>query len=311
MANYLVTGGAGFIGSHLVETLMKRGDTVKILDNLSTGKKENLHPDAEFIKADISRLDEIIPHFKNIDGVFHVAALPRVQASIENPIECNASNIDGTLNVIWAAKEAGVKRIVYSASSSAYGDSEKLPLTEDMKPSPISPYALQKYVGEEYMKLAAMFWGIETVSLRYFNVFGPNMASEGAYVTVIAIFNRQKINNQSLTPTGDGEQTRDFTFVDDVIRANLLAMASSKVGRGEVINIGNSDNRSVNYIAKVIGGPVKNVAARVEPRNTLADTSKAKKLIDWQPQVTFDDGLKRTIDWYQQNKEKFIDLKKQ
>lgn len=311
MANYLVTGGAGFIGSHLVTALVKRNDKVRIIDNLSTGKKESLHPEAEFVETDIRQLDKIKPIFKGVDGVFHVAALPRVQASIENPLACNASNIDGTLNVIWAAKEAGVKRIVYSASSSAYGDSAKLPLTEDMMPNPISPYALQKYVGEEYMKLAAMFWGLETVSLRYFNVFGPNMASEGAYVTVIAIFNRQKLNNQPLTPTGDGEQTRDFTYVDDVVRANLLAMSSTNVGKGEVINIGNSDNRSVNYIAQVIGGPVNKIAARVEPRNTQADTAKAKKLLGWQPQTTFDEGLKRTIGWYQQNKDIFIEKGKQ
>ncbi|MDD5342140.1 MAG: NAD-dependent epimerase/dehydratase family protein [Patescibacteria group bacterium] len=306
---FLVTGGAGFIGSHLVETLIKQGNQVRILDNLSTGKRKNLHPKAEFIEADIRNLDQTRPAFVGIDGVFHVAALPRVQASIANPLECNGSNIDGTLNVIWAAKEAGVKKIVYSASSSAYGDSKELPLKETMKSDPISPYALQKYVGEVYMKLAAMFWGLETVSLRYFNVFGPNMAAEGAYVTVIAIFNRQKLNNQPLTATGDGEQTRDFTYVDDVIRANLLAMASTKVGQGEVINIGNSDNRSVNYIAKVIGGPVEHIAARVEPRNTLADTSKAKELIGWQPQVSFDEGLKRTIKWYQDNANEFITRK--
>ncbi|MFA6197901.1 MAG: SDR family oxidoreductase [Patescibacteria group bacterium] len=302
----LVTGGAGFIGSHLVKALVERGDTVRILDNLSTGKRSNLHPEAEFIEADITNLEQIKPAFKEIEGVFHVAALPRVQASIENPIGCNGSNIDGTLNVIWAAKEAGVKRIVYSASSSAYGDSPVMPLKETMKPEPISPYALQKYVGEEYMKLAAMFWGLETVSLRYFNVFGPNMASEGAYVTVIAIFNRQKLNNQPLTPTGDGEQTRDFTFVGDVVRANMLAMESRKVGQGEVINVGNSDNRSVNYIASVVGGPIQHIAARIEPRNSLADTTKAKELLGWQPQTSFDAGLEQTIKWYKDNSEQFI-----
>lgn len=302
----LVTGGAGFVGAYLVEALIQRGDKVRIIDNLSTGKRENLHPQAEFIEADITNLEQIKPAFRGIEGVFHVAALPRVQASIDNPLNCNASNIDGTLNVIWAAKEAGAKRIVYSASSSAYGDSKVLPLVETMKPNPISPYALQKYVGEEYMKLAAMFWGLETVSLRYFNVFGPKMATEGAYLTVIAIFNKQKINGQPLTPTGDGEQTRDFTFINDIIRANLLAMSSDKVGQGEVINIGNSDNRSVNYIASVVGGPVQHVAARIEPRNSLADTTKAKELLGWQPQTSFDDGLRQTIEWYQANAEHFI-----
>lgn len=304
---YLVTGGAGFIGSHLVAALISEGHSVRVLDNLSTGRRENLHADAEFVEADIRTLESIEGAFAGIDGVFHLAALPRVQASIENPLECNAANIDGTLNVIWAAKQAGVQRIVYSASSSAYGDSSELPLREDMKVDPISPYALQKYVGEEYMKLAAMFWGIETVCLRYFNVFGPNMASEGAYVTVIAIFNRQKLNKQPLTPTGDGEQTRDFTYVDDVVRANILAMQSKKVGKGEVMNIGNGDNRSVNAIAKAIGGPLEYLPARVEPRNTLADTSKAKELIAWQPQVSFDDGLQRTIAWYEEHASRFTE----
>ncbi|MDP3964092.1 MAG: NAD-dependent epimerase/dehydratase family protein [bacterium] len=306
MAKYLVTGGAGFIGSHLTRELISQGHSVRIIDNLSTGNRERLHPDAEFVEADICDREKITPLFQGIDGIFHVAALPRVQVSIENPLETHEANINGTLNVIWAAKEAGVKRIVYSASSSAYGDSDVLPLVETMKPDPISPYALQKYVGEEYMKLAAMFWGIETVSLRYFNVFGPDMASEGAYVTVIAIFNRQKLNNQPLTPTGDGEQTRDFTFVDDVVRANMLAMKSEKVGKGEVMNIGNSDNKSVNYIAKFIGGPVQHIDPRVEPKNTLANTGKAKKLIGWQPEVDFDEGLRSTIKWYEENKDKFI-----
>lgn len=303
----LVTGGAGFIGSHLTRALIERGDQVTVVDNLSTGKQSNIHPQANFIKADIRDLDAIKPAFTDVEGVFHVAALPRVQVSIENPLETNEVNINGTLNVLMASREAKVKRLVYSASSSAYGDSSVLPLIEDMKPAPISPYALQKYVGEEYMKLAAMFWGLATVSLRYFNVFGPNMASEGAYVNVIAIFNRQTINNQPLTITGDGQQTRDFTYVDDVVRANLLAMASSKVGRGEVMNIGNSDNQSVNQIAAVIGGPTVNIPARVEPHDTLADTSKAKELIGWQPQISFSEGLQKTINWYQAHANDYLE----
>lgn len=304
---FLVTGGAGFIGSHVVAALIERGDTVRIIDNLSTGKKENLHPKAEFVNADIRHLEEIKPFFKGIDGVFHLAALPRVQVSIANPSETNDINITGTLNVLLAARDAKVKRLVYSASSSAYGDPVSLPLKEDMKPNPKSPYGLQKYVGEEYAKLASMFWSIETVSLKYFNVFGPNMASEGAYVTVIAIFNRQKVNHKPLTITGDGTQTRDFTFIDDIVRANILAMTSKKVGHGEVINIGNGDNHSVNEVAELVGGETTHIPARVEPHDTLADNSKARDLIGWQPMVTFNEGMRRTIEWYQKNKERFIE----
>lgn len=306
MAKYLVTGGAGFIGSHLVASLIGRGDTVRIIDNLSTGKKENLHPQAEFIKADIRNLEEIKPAFAGMDGVFHVAALPRVQVSIENPTETNDINITGTLNVLLVARGAKVKRLVYSASSSAYGDPISLPLKEEMKPNPKSPYGLQKYVGEEYCKLASLFWNIETVSLRYFNVFGQRMASEGVYVTVIAIFNRQRLNNEPLTITGDGTQTRDFTYIDDVVRANLLAMASQKVGQGEVINIGNGDNHSVNEVAQIIGGPTVNIPARVEPHDTLADNTRAKELLGWQPQTSFSEGMKKTISWYQERAHEFI-----
>lgn len=300
MANkrYLVTGGAGFIGSHLVRALIERGDAVRVLDNLSTGQRDRIHPQAEFIQADIRRLDEITPYFIGFDGVFHIAALPRVQVSIENPLETNETNITGTLNVILAARSAGVQKIVYAASSSAYGDPISLPVREDMKPNPKSPYGLQKFVGEEYMRLAALFWGLKTVSLRYFNVFGPGMATQGAYVTVISVFNRQKRAGQPMTIAGDGKQTRDFTFIDDNIRANLLAMDSEKVGKGEVINIGAGDNHSVNEIAEYIGGPAIHVEPRIEPHDTLADNSKALKLLGWSPVMPFFEGLKRTNAWF-------------
>src|SRR3989338_5153413 len=234
--NYLITGGAGFIGSHIVEALLKRGDRVRVLDNFATSKRDNIPAGAELFEASITEQDAIAPAFKGVDGVFHTAALPRVQFSIEHPRESNDANINGTLNVILAARDAGVKRIIYSATSSAYGDQPILPLQEDMRPAPKSPYGLQKYVGEEYLKLARMFWNIETVSLRYFNVYGPRLAFEGAYVTAIAVFLKQRAASEPLTITGDGEQTRDFTYIDDVVRANILAMESSKVGQGEVIN---------------------------------------------------------------------------
>lgn len=292
MKKYLVTGGAGFIGSNLVDALINQGDSVVIIDNLSTGKRENINPQATFIQADIRNLDEIKPHFKNIDGVFHVAALPRVQLSIEQPIETNEINVTGTLNVLWAAKEAKVKRVVYSASSSAYGNSEVLPLHEEMKPMAMSPYGLQKYIGEEYCRIFSLLYGLETVNLRYFNAYGPRMASEGAYLTVIKNFLMQKNRGEKMTITGDGEQTRDFTHVYDIVRANISAMTSEKVGQGESINIGSGKNHSVNKIAELIGGPSLHIDPRIEPKHTLADISKAKELLNWAPQEELETAIK-------------------
>ena len=261
---------------------------------LQKGEKEGV----ELFEASITDPDAIVPAFEGVDGVFHTAALARVQLSIDKPQETNEVNITGTLNVILAAKEAGVKRIVYSASSSAYGDQPTLPLTEDMKPNPSSPYGLQKYVGEEYCKVASEVWGVETVSLRYFNVYGPRLTFEGAYVTVIAVFLQQRAQGLLLTITGDGTQTRDFTYIDDVVRANLLAMENQSVGKGEVINIGAGRNKSVNEVAAYFKHPIKYIAPRVEPHDTLADISRAKDLLSWQPQVLFEEGLKRTIEWF-------------
>ncbi len=292
---YLVTGGAGFIGSNLVDALIKAGHNVTVIDNFATGKKENLNPKAKFFEADIRNLAQISPHFKNIDGVFHVAALPRVQPSIADPITPNETNITGTLNVLWAAKNAGVKRVVYSSSSSAYGDSQELPLKETLRPNPMSPYALQKYVGEEYSRLFSRLYGIETVSLRYFNVYGPRMISSGAYVTAIKIFLSQKKAGEPLTIVGDGEQTRDFTNVADVVRANMLSIKSAQVGRGEVINIGPGKIYSINQIAKIIGGKVIHLPPRVEPRHTLADNSLAKKLLRWKPQEDLPTTIKKMV----------------
>ena len=296
---FLVTGGAGFIGSHIVEALLKRGDRVRVLDNFSTGKRENLIAGAEVFEADIRDPQAIAPAFTGVDGVFHLAALPRVQLSIEQPRETHDANINGTLNVLLAAKEAGVKRVVYSASSSAYGDQDMLPLHEDMRPNPKSPYGLQKYVGEHYARLASLFWGVETVSLRYFNAYGPRMAFGGAYVTVISVFLQQKAKGEALTITGDGTQTRDFTYVGDIVRANLMAMESVRVGKGEVMNIGAGSNHSVTEVAAMIGSLVVHIAPRVEPHDTLADIRLAKELLGWGPQTQFEDGLKETIDWFE------------
>ncbi len=291
MKKYIVTGGAGFIGSNLVDALVDAGHEVYVIDNLSGGKKENINPKAIFHEADIRNLEQIKPLFKGIDGVFHLAALPRVQYSIEHPTETNEVNINGTQNILLVAKEVGVKRIVYSASSAAYGEKVVMPLVETMLPEPKSPYGLQKYVGEHLMRLWSEIFGIETVSLRYFNVYGPRHSSEGAYALVIARFLKQKKDGEKMTITGDGLQTRDFTHVRDVVRANILAMESQNVGKGEVMNIGGGKSFSVLEIAKMIGGEYEFVPPRIEPRNTLADTTLAKKLLGWEPKEDFEKAL--------------------
>jgi len=294
----LVTGGAGFIGSNLTDELIKQGYEVTVLDNLSTGKKENINLQAKFVEADITNLEQIKPAFIGVDYVFHCAALPRVQLSIEDPINTHNININGTLNVLLASREAGVKRLVYSASSSAYGNAIALPLKEGMLPQPLSPYGLQKYVGEHYARLFSLFYNLETVSLRYFNVYGPRMAFSGAYTTVISVFLQQKKAGQNLTITGDGTQTRDFTYVGDVVAANIAAATSDQVGHGEVINIGAGNNHTVNEVATYISDKVEHIAPRIEPHDTLADNSSARQLLGWQPQMGFAAGIKKTIDWF-------------
>lgn len=289
---YLVTGGAGFVGSNLVDALLAAGHSVRIIDNLSTGKRENVNPRADFHELDLSDFEAIKLHFVGIDGVFHVAALPRIPRSIEAPQETHQANVVGTLNVLVAARDAKVKRVVYSASSSAYGNQSKLPVTEDMTPEPLNPYALQKLTGEYYAKLFWNLYGLETVSLRYFNVYGPRMSSDGAYATVIGIFLRQRNAGEPLTITGDGGQTRDFTHVHDVVRANVAAMTRTKVGHGEIINVGGGQNRSVNEVAKLIGGNVSHIDARPgEIKHNRADITLAGKLLGWKPEVDFLAGV--------------------
>ena len=288
---YLVTGGAGFIGSNLVDKLIEQGHDVNILDNLSTGKKENINKNANFFEADITDKNLKSEIFDNVDTVFHTAALARVQPSIEDPITYNNVNINGTLNLLKIANDCGVRRFVYSASSSALGDTTKLPQTESDPTDPISPYAVQKLVGEIYCKMFSEVYDIETVSLRYFNVYGERMSLEGAYCLVMGIFAKQRLDGKPMTINGHGEQRRDFTYVGDVVNANILASKSDKVGSGEVINIGNGDNRSVNQIADLFGGeriyrdPVK------EPFASLADNTKAKDLLGWEPTMEVEDWL--------------------
>ena len=291
MSKCLVTGGAGFIGSNLVDELIKQGEEVIIIDNLSTGKKEYVNAKADFHEVDIRNLKIIKPLFSGVDYVFHLAAFPRVQPSIEDPATANDINLNGTVNVLIAARDAKVKRVIYSASSSAYGDQTKMPLTEEMPTHPLSPYGLQKYVGELYCRLFTEIYGLPTVSLRYFNAYGKRQALEGAYCLVMGTFVRQRLNNEPMTITGDGKNRRDYTSVIDVVRANILASKSKKVGKGEVMNIGRGSNYSVNELAEMIGGPVKHIEARIEPKETLADNSLAKKLLGWEPTVNLPEWL--------------------
>ena len=287
----IVTGGAGFIGSNLVDALVERGFDVHIIDNLSGGKRENINKKAKFHLLDIVDLKSIKPIFKGADYVFHLAALPRVQYSIENPAITNKTNVEGTLNVLIASHEARVKKVIYSASSSAYGDQKIMPLKENMLASPKSPYGLQKYLGELYCRTWSQVYGLPTVSLRYFNVYGPRNNPDGAYALVIAKFLKQRIEGKPMTITGDGKQTRDFTNVKDVVMANILAMESDKVVGGEVMNIGAGKNQSIKQIADLIGGPIIYIPARLEPHDTLADNSLAIKFIGWKPTVNIEDGV--------------------
>lgn len=293
MARLMVTGGAGFIGSNLVDRLVSDGHEVIVLDNLSTGKRENINPKAKFVECDIGQYDDIGAHFAGVEAVFHAAALARIQPSIKNPLSANQTNITGTLNVLWAAKNAKVKKVIYSASSSAYGEqpSENFPLKEQLEAHPGSPYALQKLVGEMYCQLFGKLYSLPTVILRYFNVYGPRQITEGAYAAVVGIFLKQRAEGKSITITGDGTQRRDFTHIYDVVEANILAW-KKQVSLAEVFNIGRGKNYSINEVAELITGPIEYIPARPgEYPITLADNSKAKKLLGWEPKVSLEEGI--------------------
>ena len=292
MKKVIVTGGAGFIGSHIVDALIDAGYEVHIIDNMSAGKEENINPKAIFHKVDIRDKETLVSLFKDVKYVFHEAAMPRVQYSIENPIETHDINVNGLLNVLESCRLNNVKRLIFASSSSIYGEPDKLPTKEDMAINPMSPYAAHKYIGEVYLKLYSQIYGLETVCPRYFNVYGPRLDPEGSYPLVIGYFMKLLKQSKPLSITGDGEQTRDFVHVKDVARANLLAMKSDNVGKGEVINIGGGTRYSINYIAKLIGGQIEYIAPRIEPHDTEADISKARELLSWEPSVSLEEGIK-------------------
>ena len=291
---YVVVGGAGFIGSNIVDKLVEQNHEVVIIDNLSTGKMENVNPKASVEYIDICNVNEcsaMVEIMSGADALFLLAAKARVQPSIENPVEYEINNTIGTLNVLKCASDAGVRRVVYSASSSAYGNTEKLPSVESDPINPMSPYGAQKYYGEVMCKMFSEVYGLETVSLRYFNIYGERQNVGGAYAMVIGIFVDQLLNGKVMTINGDGEQRRDFTYVGDVVNANILASQSEKVGKGEVINIGNGDNRSINDIADMIGGERIHREPVIEPKETLADNSLAEELLGWKPTQNIEDWV--------------------
>jgi nucleoside-diphosphate-sugar epimerase len=300
MKKVIVTGGAGFIGSNLVDNLINSGVEVIILDDLSTGKSDNINPKATFLRIDISDMRPGSTLFKialdnaaGVDYIFHTAAKARVQPSIEDPVSFNKANVDGTLNMLCLAKELKVKRFIYSASSSAYGNATKFPTQEDHPTNPLSPYGLQKYIGEQYCKVFSEVYGLDTVSLRYFNVYGERMLLEGAYCLVLGIFAKQMLEGKPLTITNDGNQRRDFTYVGDIVQANILAATHEDKLNGEVFNIGRGTSYSINQIADMFGGEKEYGKKVIEPFETLAQTLKARSRFGWKPQGQVTDWIKK------------------
>jgi len=301
MSKYLVTGGAGFIGTNLVKQLLSEGHQVVVLDNYAAGKKdERLQSGAEYIEGDIRDEVALDKACQGVDGIFHLAALPRVTFSVANPELTHDVNVNGTLKVLLATRKNKIKRLVFSSSSSTYGGQEQKLLIEDETiKKPISPYALHKLIGEHYCRLFSELYGLETVSLVYFNVYGPYFDPDGAYALVVGRFLKQIKNGEPMTVCGDGEYFRDYTHVDDVVRANIMAMTNGEVGKGEVINIGCGQPRTVNELVKIMGGDSVFIPPRPgDPRFSGADNKKAKKLLGWEPTISLEEGIKRLKkDW--------------
>jgi nucleoside-diphosphate-sugar epimerase len=306
MAHYLVTGGAGFIGSHLVEELARRGERVRVVDSLVTGKRHNIAhvPGVEFLQGDLANLDVARQAVDGVDYVLHQAAIPSVPRSVEDPITSNRANIDASLNVLVAARDAMVKRVVYAGSSSAYGNTPTLPKVETMPTAPLSPYALQKLVVEQYCQLFTQLYGLETVTTRYFNVFGPRQDPSSPYSGVISLFISALCDGRQPTIYGDGEHTRDFTYVANVVDGVLRACHSPHVA-GQVLNVATGGRVSLNHLFRTVRDLV---GATVEPiykepragdvKDSQADISKANKLLGYAPTVPFEVGLRSTVSWY-------------
>ena len=309
---YLVTGGAGFIGSNLTRALLAAGHRVRVLDNFLTGKRENLagltdaHGDSfELMEGDLRDLEAVRKAVAGIEYLLHQGALPSVPRSVADPVLTNEINVAGTVNVLVAARDAGVRRVVFAASSSAYGDTPELPKRESMTPNPKSPYAAQKLTGEHYMRIFHEVYGLETVSLRYFNVFGPRQDPQSMYAAVIPRFITSVMRGEPPTVYGDGRQTRDFTYIDNVIQANLAACAAPKTACGGVFNIACGERVSLLDILEIVYGLTeRRVEPRFEPsrsgdvRDSLADISRAREVVGYDPRVPFREGLRTTFDWF-------------
>jgi len=312
VSKYLVTGGAGFIGSRIVKRLVADGAQVRVIDNLSTGQARRLHSvraSIDFIEGDLADAATSRDAVGGVDYVLHQAAVPSVHRSVTDPVTTNRANVTGTVNLLEACRNAQVRRFVFAASSSAYGDTEVLPKREDMEANPLSPYALQKFVGERYCKLYHELYGLETVSLRYFNVFGPGQDPNSEYSAVIPKFISRLLTGQRVTVFGDGEQSRDFTYVDNVVDANFLALAA-KDAAGEVFNIGCgaqfSLNQVIHKLEKILGvtAQVEYLPSRAgDVRNSLADIDKAHSVLGYVPKITFESGLARAVETFRKNAE--------
>ncbi len=302
---FLLTGGAGFIGSHIVKRLVGEGAVVRVVDNLSTGqvaRLENLRCSIEYVEADLADnlvSDEVV---KDVDYVLHQAAVPSVQRSVCDPVGTNRANVTATLNLLESCRKAKVRRFVYAASSSAYGDTEVLPKSEEMPPNPLSPYALQKLAGEHYCKLYYSLYGLETVCLRYFNVFGPGQDPHSEYSAVIPKFISKLLINELITVYGDGEQSRDFTYVENVVDANLLALQATKAC-GKVLNVGCGEritlNTLIQLLEEIVGVKAKVSYSASKPgdvRHSLADINLARRLLEYEPKVMVKEGLRRTVE---------------
>jgi UDP-N-acetylglucosamine/UDP-N-acetyl-alpha-D-glucosaminouronate 4-epimerase len=305
MTTYLVTGGAGFIGSHLTEELVRRGHTVRVADSLITGKRSNLAhiSGVEFLEGDLADLSFAQRAVRGMNYVLHQAAIPSVPRSVNDPLTSHRANVDATLNVLLAARDAGVKRVVYAGSSSAYGNAATLPKHEGMPPNPLSPYALQKFVGEQYGQLFTQLYGLKTVTIRYFNVFGPRQDPGSPYSGVISLFSTALLEHRRPTIYGDGEQTRDFTYVTNVVDGVLRA-CEAPAASGEVINVATGGRISLNELLRVMAGILGTSADPIyaEPRagdvrDSQADISKARAILGYAPFVSLEEGLRHTLDW--------------